>query len=283
MTRDELRAIHSARVLPFEEGCDVLRSAAGWLLPEAVALRVTGTDRNEWLQGQVTNDVAQLMQGQHCRCCVLTATGQVIADCQLIALDDSYVLIADGPVRDRLLSRLESTIILEDVVLEEIDAPIVHAAGPKASGEMPNSRLKRGGYDSIGVVPEDAVPVSEESWTRARIEDGYPLCGTDMDEKTLAMEMGPEFVRSRISFSKGCYTGQEIVERISARGHTNRQWVRLESAMPIAVGDAIEGGGRVTSASGTIAAGFVRHDAIGAGEVVISSAAGPTKAKVTEV
>jgi len=280
----ELISLHANNLLPFGDGYTALRSGAAWRLQEAAVFRISGSDRRSWLQGQVTNDVERLLPGEHVRCCVLAPTGQIIADCLISANEDTDVLVADGDVRERLLNRLEMTIILEDVTINDLsDSPLVHIAGPEASGEIKNPRLRSGGFDSMTAMPTDLPSVDDDAWELARIEDGYPLAGKDFTEKTLVMEMGPGFVASRVSFSKGCYTGQEIVERISARGHTNKQWVRLDAESVIYNGDSIVGGGVVTSSAGLVAAGFVRNEALTAGRVVVESTSGPVSATVTEV
>lgn len=100
-------------------------------------------------------------------------------------------------------------------------------------------------------------------WDVLRYEAGIPLYGIDMDEKVLAPEMGKVFERKCISYSKGCYTGQEIIMRIHSRGHTNRTWVPLivEGEQIPVRGDALEAPGRPDAGWIT---GAVRSSALGA-------------------
>jgi folate-binding protein YgfZ len=103
-----------------------------------------------------------------------------------------------------------------------------------------------------------------------------PLAGVDYDGKVLAMEMGPHFIATRIAFDKGCYTGQEIVERIRSRGHTNRQRVGLQSDVPIP--DSPEA--RITSRAvsprfGHIALAFVKNELASPGSLIGAAAVVP--------
>ncbi len=99
-------------------------------------------------------------------------------------------------------------------------------------------RTRWGGYDlwlpfeaheelKSALVATGALPISPELYEVLRYEAGIPLYGVDMDERTLAAEMGAAFEAKYISYTKGCYTGQEVLMRIKARGHTNRTWVPL--------------------------------------------------------
>lgn len=118
-------------------------------------------------------------------------------------------------------------------------------------------RTGLGGYDlhvpyekmeslKISLVGSGVLEISPNLWDVLRYEVGIPLYGIDMDEKVLAPEMGKEFERKYISYSKGCYTGQEIIMRIHSRGHTNRTWVPLilEGDLLPVRGDAVEAPGR---------------------------------------
>jgi folate-binding protein YgfZ len=112
----------------------------------------------------------------------------------------------------------------------------------------------------------------------ARLEAGYPIFGQDITEKTLVMEMGPDYIARHLSFDKGCYTGQEVVHRIYSRGHTNRQWVALVGDGPMPVGAQVShaerpDAGVVTSSAtsaefGSIAAAMIRADFAKEGEQV---------------
>ncbi len=107
-------------------------------------------------------------------------------------------------------------------------------------------RTPWGGYDIIlpfeaheelktALVATGVLPITPELHEVLRYEAGIPLYGVDMNDRTLAPEMGAAFVAKYISYSKGCYTGQEVLMRIRARGHTNRTWVPLHVGVDLRV------------------------------------------------
>ncbi|MER3414211.1 MAG: hypothetical protein C4341_08270 [Armatimonadota bacterium] len=279
--------------------------------PEDLVLSLKGEDRRTWLHGQVTNDVLGVHQGGSTALSVLKPTGQIVANGRLWNAPESLVLVFPHTPPHPLLERLEMMIILEDVRVDNLSGEhdIVSVQGPKATealsealslpmldwGEaqvgdtdivlLRHDRTGEGGWDLL--FPRSArveieallahLPlVTEQEANLLRLEAGIPMRGRDYGEKTLAMEMGQPFIEERLNFHKGCYTGQEVVERIRSRGHTNRTWVGLRCEGLVEAGaqlklaedtaDALAGDdvGQVTSAAlsplfGPIAAAMVRN------------------------
>jgi folate-binding protein YgfZ len=138
-----------------------------------------------------------------------------------------------------------------------------------------------------------AVPADEAALEAARIEAGYPLFGVDMTEDTIPLEAGIE--QRAISFSKGCYVGQEVIIRVLHRGHgrvaKKLMALRVEGAAP-ALGAKLFAGGRevgtITSAAGSprhgaIALGYLHRDFIAPGTAVeVETDGARTTATVTE-
>ncbi len=134
-----------------------------------------------------------------------------------------------------------------DEVLEEIgltpppDMPLSHYTQIWQKAELRLIRNDRTGFDGVDVLVPYAVmeefqtalvataclPIDDALAEVLRYEAGIPKVGVDTTERTLAAELGEPFVRSHISYTKGCYVGQEVLMRIHARGHTNRTWVPL--------------------------------------------------------
>ncbi len=240
-------------------------------------LIVSGADRMSWLQGQVTNDMRLLQPGGQIDLLVCTPTGQVVADCRLWDLGDSYLLLAPGCQREVLIRRLSSMIILEDVAVEDVSDRyfLLSTLGPSSVRAIANDRwapsnaLAAGGFDYLlseqdlmefgEAVRINAVPVGGTAFDITRIEDGIPKYGHEIDAKTLPQEMGKRFEERYISYTKGCYTGQETIMRIHSRGHTNRSLVGLLFDTPVRDGDAVtadaEPVGSVTSACHSVALG----------------------------
>ena len=96
------------------------------------------------------------------------------------------------------------------------------------NGGLPSHHVVEANADFFGEFPE-LPSMSDVEYQVERILAGSPLAGKDYDAKTLAMELGTHFVETRIAFEKGCYTGQEIVERIRSRGRTHKTLVGLQS------------------------------------------------------
>jgi folate-binding protein YgfZ len=133
--------------------------------------------------------------------------------------------------------------VLEEIGLEPPPAgELRHHARIWQKTEVRLVRCQRtlwGGYDLIlpfeaheemktALVATGVLPITPELYEVLRYEAGIPLYGVDMDDRTLAPEMGPAFEAKYLSYTKGCYTGQEVLMRIRARGHTNRTWVPLQ-------------------------------------------------------
>jgi folate-binding protein YgfZ len=201
------------------------------------------------------------------RTAVLNATGQLLADGALWIFEDEVVLGLDR-LATGVVEALGSRIIMEDVSFKPIAESVQSVVGDVISNGMslPIDHVGTLGYDLIGVDPVSAEAIDYET---ARVEAGAPLAGIDYDSKTLAMEMGPHFVATRIALDKRCYTGQEIVERIRSRGHTNKQFVGLQSDLPIP--DSAEA--RITSRAesarfGHVALGFVKIDLAAPGTLI---------------
>lgn len=224
-------------------------------------LMVSGPDRQSWLQGLLTNDIAALAPGQGCYAAYLTPQGRMIGDMRVFNRGDDLVMDVTAESRATLVSRLDQFIIMEDVTLADVSSEVgcVAVAGPSASRDVAaatgldaSSLDDIAEYDQLPVEVDGvtgfcalslelAVPsfeiylplaaaahlrrsledagvqaIGQEALTTARIEAGRPRFGADMNEETIPLEAG---IESRaISFTKGCYVGQEVVIRVLHRG-----------------------------------------------------------------
>jgi folate-binding protein YgfZ len=215
-------------------------------------VRATGADRVGFLQGMLTNDIATIPGGENRPALLLTIQGRVTADVRVAAVDDALLLDVDVRARDAMTAALEKLIIADDVELAASPEAIIGVEGPGAAALVataaPGVRVLRGGELGAGgmvlhVDPADAGrvwdtlvaaggrPCGLDALEGRRVELGIPRIGLDMDESTLALEVPVEWA---ISQTKGCYLGQEVVARATARGHVNRKLVamRLEGPLP---------------------------------------------------
>jgi folate-binding protein YgfZ len=225
-------------------------------------VRVAGPDAVDYLQRMVSNDVEALAAGQACPALLLTAKARVLAPLVVLrrAEDDFLVLTEPGlgePVRAHLIRmRLRARCEIEP---EEHESVLVFGGADGFATDWPGAREA---IDS-GLEPT----LSEEELELRRIESGVPRWEREIDDRILPAEAGLD--RTHVSFSKGCYPGQEPVARLHFRGHPNRglRVVELDE-MPEYDAPLLHDGrevGRVTSAArrsdGTVVAlAFVRTE-----------------------
>jgi folate-binding protein YgfZ len=291
------------------EGYQVLRNAAGLVRrADRGVLSATGADRLSWLQGLVTNDVLALPVGGVCDAAYLTPQGRMITDMRVVNLADRVLLDVPGSLAESLRARLDALIFAEDARIVDMSAmlTIVDLHGPAAPA------VRAAAADALAheaeAIVDDApfgvpgcsvfVPVARadgvvNALTAAgatettlatldvlRVEAGRPVFLIDMDEHTIPLEAGLE--DRAISFTKGCYVGQEVIVRVVHRGggRVARRLVGLrlqrgelpQSDDPILAADREIG--RVTSAvwspalQAGIALGYVHRDFVAPGTAV---------------
>lgn len=204
-----------------------------------------GSDAISWLQGQVSNDIQSIKVGQSIHACLCKATGQ-IEDVITIYRDTSRISLI-CQMRDPILKRIANFRIMENVDIRLLYEGVIHFKSDLSCDSIEHHRYGVRGYDLAwngeGNEPvRPSRPETEEDRADALIA-GMPRMGQDINEKTLAAELGQEFLDRTVSFTKGCYVGQEINHRIYARGHVNQQWVRMMSANRIEAGTPVERNG----------------------------------------
>lgn len=229
--------------LSLVEDCLAMHSGDGWHRDASKGLvELTGADVREWLQGQITNDIRQLSPQSPLQACICSPTGQLLADLTLYDQNARILIETDARCIPALMHRIEMMVVMEDVEGRDLSAAhtlIVSAkplAAPDASIVFHSAGETKVWLPSESAWTPEGREVGKEAWEILRVEKGVPAWGKDMGEKTLPPEMGPAFERSRISYTKGCYTGQEVLMRIHSRGHTNKTWVRLAADAPLAEG-----------------------------------------------
>jgi folate-binding protein YgfZ len=198
------------------DGYRALRTDGGVVRrTDRAVLAVTGADRASWLQGLVTNDVAALAPGDTCYAAYLTPQGRMITDMNVFAREDRLLLDVPALLAGALRDRLDGLIFAEDAqVLDQRTAFDVWAA--IAPGEPPGGTLT----DIVvehGQPPSVSYPeIDLDTFEVVRIERGIPRFLVDMDTDTIPLEAGIE--DRAISFTKGCYVGQEVIVRVTHRG-----------------------------------------------------------------
>jgi aminomethyltransferase len=264
-------------------GYAALRESAAWFdLSARGRIRAAGEDRKRLLHAMTTNHVEQLAPGQGLYAFFLNAQGRVLADVILLCRDDDLLLSVEPEVREKIYRHLDKFIIADDVTLEDVTEATSEIAleGPgsgealRAAGaappDAPYSFTRWGdrmvvkasatgaeGYRVIGPRGDTAwlagiAEATAEDVLAARLEHGAPRYGDDITEAHIAHETRQLHA---LHFNKGCYLGQEIVERVRSRGHVNRLLLplRIEGDAPPARGTKIMAGGKeageITSAA----------------------------------
>jgi tRNA-modifying protein YgfZ len=240
--------------------------AESWLIADIgrnrCRLKMTGADRVAFLHGQCTNDIKRLVPGQSCYAAFLNAKGKMRGDGYIVCTDEAFWLDASGGLQ----AALEKFVVTEDVVIEDVSA----AWGAwLVIGDLPGlpaGAMTYGHALGTGVLSQPPLPVTlnDEELAVRRIQAGVPEWGVDLDAETIPVEAG--LAKRAISYDKGCYIGQETIARIKTYGHVNRQLVQCKvtgGQVPrIGTGLMADGRevGRVTSAAGPWALGYVRRE-----------------------
>ena len=219
------------RVLSGETLTAVLSPRALW--------RLTGLDATRYLNGQVTNDVTSLADGKACYAAVCTAKGRMDGDVSIALHAGEFYLDADASLRESLGARLEKFLIADDAAFEDVSdlwslSHVFGATPPDATKvgfTIAHDRFGVPGHDvwipaSGAVVSGETVP--DDVLETLRIEHGIPRWGAELTTNTLPPEAGPHMLAA-ISYTKGCYVGQETIARLKSIGHVNRSLVFLRS------------------------------------------------------
>jgi len=259
-------------------GYDALRNGAAWLdLSARGKIKLTGEDRARLLHAMTTNHIQQLTPGTGCYAFFLSDKGRILADANILCRPDHFLLDVEPETRELIYAHLDHYIIADDVILEDITGQTVTIAveGPQSAEvlnqlgvSLPDSdyancewggrliaRLSASGapgfficapltekaeligqLESAGAIGADA-----EALRVVRLEHGKPRFGEDISDRFLAQEANQP---RALHFSKGCYLGQEIVERVRSRGQIHRVLmpIVLDTDKPPSAGTKLESG-----------------------------------------
>jgi folate-binding protein YgfZ len=246
-------------------------------------LLLKGADVADFLQGQVSNDVEALERGSGCYATLLTAKGKIRCDMRILRGDDWFLLDSEPQALPVLEHMVRVYSIGRDVKSRRDERSVWSIIGPGARGALDNPpaeteyALSEGelglylatdsGVDVFGErpnLPEAGGDIAEI----LRIESGRPRLGFELGDDVIPQEAG---INERaISFTKGCYVGQETVARLFYKGKPNRHLRGLRVSEPAERGAVIHGSdrelGRISSACvsptfGPIALALLRREA----------------------
>jgi len=274
-----------------------LRMESAWLdVSQRGKIRIAGDDRGRFLHAMTTNHIQRLIPGTGCYTYFLNAAGRILADANVFSRPSHYLLDVEPELGAKLYGHLDKFIIADDVALENVSAQLGSIAleGPNAvkairalgapvpdaafANEQWGSRLVARasitGLDGFRIIfPAEeiselaaqlgnvGVPAADEDVFRTvRLETGKPIYGEDIRERFLAQETNQVHA---LHLQKGCYLGQEIVERVRSRGLIRRVLMPLhiDSKEPPAPGTKLQIDGKnvagITSAAYSPAFGQV--------------------------
>ena len=240
-------------------------------LPSRGVISVTGDDRVSFLNGLVSNDVAQAVPGRAVWAALLSAQGRYIADFFIISDEERLLLDVRRDLLADLLKRLSRYKLRAAVKLEDVsDSMKVYAAWdgvpPMVPITAPDPRLREAGFRMISDAPL-AENTTEGVYHAHRLNLGLPDGPPDLEiDKTLLMEAGFEELNG-VDFDKGCYMGQELTARTKYRGLVKRRLVPviLDGPLPAPGTPILAGGvevGTLRSGAGTMALATIRLDAL---------------------
>jgi len=233
-------------------------------------LSITGKDRATWLQGLVTNDILALAEGQSRYAAYLTPQGRMITDMNVLARADRLLLDVPASLAAALRDRLDGLVFAEDTQVsdESSTLQVVEVYGPSTQTLI---------LERDAALP-DLPEVDLDTFEVFRIEAGIPKFLVDMTEETIPLEAGIE--DRAISFTKGCYVGQEVIVRVTHRGggRVAKKLVQWKAGALAPAGSRILSGdrdiGRVTSAAFSpaldrpVGLGYVHRDFVEKGTKV---------------
>ncbi len=270
---------------------------------------VTGSDRLRWLNGMVSNAVQSLPEGEGNYSFLLSVQGRIQGDCYVYRRAGDVLLDTGIDQVPALMRHLDHFVVMDDVELADVSQQWtgLSLAGPRApqvlatlgfvaaNSSVENARMSSASIGEVACTiieayhvsvpryelwfaPEHVLAVWEtlqaaganpcgwEAMEALRVLDATPLYGVDLNDRDLPQETGQT---RALNFSKGCYLGQEIVERIRSRGKVNRQFRQFElhgarpHSLPLDLRSNDQSVGRITSTASLSSAGLPQVLALG--------------------
>ncbi|HZI86158.1 MAG TPA: glycine cleavage T C-terminal barrel domain-containing protein [Pyrinomonadaceae bacterium] len=298
--------------------------------------QLSGSEVVQFLNGLITNDMKTLAENQWMPAIFPNVQGRLLAYVRVVRIRDGFLIDTEATTHDTVLKTIERFTLAGDFHVvdltkqtamlsvqgkqaDEIVGAVLGKTLTELSGNgvveiewqqhtltvLRASHTAEDGFDIIAGTDQAPVlwealtnagarPIGYEAFERLRIEAGVPRYGVDMDETNVVTETGLD---EAVSYTKGCYIGQEIIARIKYRGHVAKKLVGLAFDRTLKIGDEprIKSAddkeiGRLTSVTlsphlgYTIALGYVKYDYLAAGtEVRVTSSSGDLHSRVAEL
>lgn len=287
---------------------------------------LSGEDRVRWLNGMLTNNIRDLAVGKGVYAFLLNPQGHILGDLYAYNRGESIAVDTDLSQAEKILATFDHYIIMDDVEVKSLSESLtaLGISGPRsretlqAAGfsvpEMQSLQIEsiswrgidcslvRGERENFEIwlpakdvtqawnslLAAGATPVGFEAMELERIHGGVPVYGIDIRERDLPQETDQD---RALNFNKGCYVGQEIVERIRSRGAVHRKFTGFVAEAAVRAGEKVAAQGKdigeITSVAalpledgGTVALGYIRREIAAPGRDVMI---GTTKARVVQL
>jgi folate-binding protein YgfZ len=289
---------------------DLYRTLGAAIVPRDV-VRVEGPDAVSYLQGQVSQDVADLDVGATTWTFVLQPTGKVDVWGRVTrTADDAFVFDVEAGQGEKVAARLQRFLLRTKAEITPLDWRCVALRGPGATEAAAEAdvaaelRVPAGwpGVDGACLLgPDVALPpgiavASPEAIEALRITSGVPAMGVELTERTIPAEAGQWVIDASVDFTKGCFTGQELVARIDSRGGNvprNLRGLIVDSDTPPPPGATIRAKGsdgtdigEVTSAAyspavgAAVALAYIGRAVTAPADAIVATASGDSPARI---
>jgi tRNA-modifying protein YgfZ len=198
-----------------------LRTTLGQVPWARDVVRVSGDDAASFLQGQLSQDIDRLEPGSASWSWLLQPQGKVDALVRVTRDDDGFRIDTDEGWGDAVVTRLRRFVLRVKVAVDAVSSSCIAVRGPSATA-IPGVAAGWPGVEGVDVFDSallDGPPAAERGDLEAlRVECGFPLMGRELGPDTIPAEAGQWLIDRTVSFTKGCFTGQELVARIDSRG-----------------------------------------------------------------
>jgi folate-binding protein YgfZ len=202
-----------------EAGYRALHGAGGLVAVDRDLVHVVGPQAAEFLQGQLSQDVSMIASGTSALSFLLQPTGKVDAWFRVGPIDDGFAMDVAGGYGEVVKARLGRFKLRTKVDIDLVGTSWSHRAVRAARQLGPGVDILWPAVDGLAFADGDELPsVGIDACEAVRIECGVPAMGAELTEETIPGEMGQWIIDASVSFTKGCYTGQELVARIDSRG-----------------------------------------------------------------
>jgi len=245
-------------------GYEHIRSGGGGFYEQKRGLiAVWGKEAVQFLDGMITNDMKTLDDGAHMLAAFPNAQGRLVALVRVLREGDRFLFETEDATREKVFQNLFRFTYAGDFFVEDLsesyqyieifgvkDAlPVVEDTITLKSDFSLDCFARPVDANAIGghLTAAGAVTISDDLYDTLRIENGIPKYGVDMDETTIVSELG---LKDMISYTKGCYIGQEIIARIHFRGHVAKQLTGVIRAEPPASAGGFLPGAELMSPNG---------------------------------